>query len=50
MDAEDLARLCQLLDSYGRAKFGDKWWPELPHGVLPDLEAADLVALLTRQD
>ena len=44
-DGTDPRRLAALLCKYGKAKFGDEWWPSNPGPHLPEGEAAELEAL-----
>ena len=41
------ARIIELLNRYGKAKFGDEWWPGNASRYLPEAEAAELNRLLS---
>lgn len=50
MDREDFINLCELLDAYGRAKFGDEWWPGNARPWLGEEDGGELERLLEASD
>ncbi len=46
MDPRRIARMIELFNEYGAAKFGDEWWPGNPRPWIGEEQGAELQALI----